>query len=50
VGLRRLLRDLGLQVAKEASAISVHFHDNFDPTSWDGCDDGGNVCHAVLAS
>jgi glycerophosphoryl diester phosphodiesterase len=49
VALRRLLRNLGPQVAKEASTISVYFHDNGDPASWDGCDEGAhhNVSHAV---
>ena len=49
MGLRRLLRALGPQVAKEASTISVHFHNDGDPASWDGCDDGAhyNVSHVV---
>jgi hypothetical protein len=49
VALRRVLRDIGPQAFKEASTISLHFHDNGDPASWDGGDEGAhhNVSHAV---
>jgi len=47
--LRGLLRDIGPQVLKDASTISIHFHDNGDPASWDGGDEGAhhNVSHVV---
>lgn len=49
VAFRRLLRNLGPQIAKEASTISLQFHDNGDPAGWNGCDQGAhhNVSHAV---
>jgi len=49
VALRRILRNIGPQAFKEASTIYVHFHDNSDPASWDGRDEGAhhNVSHVV---
>jgi len=49
VALRRVLRDLGSQLAKEASTITIQLHENGDPASWSGSDEGAghNLSHAV---
>lgn len=47
--LRLALRNMGPQLLKEASTLHVYFHDDGDPASWTGHDDGAdqNLCHVV---